>query len=144
MDESKRVCPPPPLSLSLSLCVCVCPCVYISFPGHQRRWLDKDLIFRLFLPQRAKLLPTNMASSSLRLWGNFVAYVNLQKLLVLSFFPSILLCWKTCELQSAKTNLNVEEVFFSIARDIKQRLADTDSRTEVQFELWSRKWWKIN
>ncbi|WVZ04440.1 hypothetical protein V8G54_025246 [Vigna mungo] len=31
---------------------------------------------------------------------------------------------------SAKTNLNVEEVFFSIARDIKQRLADTDSKTE--------------
>ncbi|CAI0393409.1 unnamed protein product [Linum tenue] len=31
---------------------------------------------------------------------------------------------------SAKTNLNVEEVFFSIARDIKQRLADTDSRAE--------------
>jgi len=34
-------------------------------------------------------------------------------------------------LQSAKTNLNVEEVFFSIARDIKQRLADTDSKAEV-------------
>ncbi|POO02420.1 hypothetical protein TorRG33x02_014040, partial [Trema orientale] len=33
---------------------------------------------------------------------------------------------------SAKTNLNVEEVFFSIARDIKQRLADTDSRVEPQ------------
>ncbi|KAF4385362.1 hypothetical protein G4B88_026645 [Cannabis sativa] len=32
---------------------------------------------------------------------------------------------------SAKTNLNVEEVFFSIARDIKQRLADTDSRAEI-------------
>ncbi|CAN1230888.1 Ras-related protein RABE1c, partial [Linum grandiflorum] len=32
--------------------------------------------------------------------------------------------------RSAKTNLNVEEVFFSIARDIKQRLSDTDSRTE--------------
>lgn len=127
MDESKRVCPHPPLSLSL----CFCECVYIIFPGHHRRWLDKDLIFRLFLPQRAKLLPTNMASSSLRLWGKFVAYVNLQKLLVLSFFPSIFLCWKTCELQSAKTNLNVEEVFFSIARDIKQRLADTDSRAEV-------------
>ncbi|KAF2300430.1 hypothetical protein GH714_013217 [Hevea brasiliensis] len=31
---------------------------------------------------------------------------------------------------SAKTNLNVEEVFFSIARDIKQRLADMDSRAE--------------
>ncbi|KAH9701126.1 putative GTP-binding protein ara-3 [Citrus sinensis] len=31
---------------------------------------------------------------------------------------------------SAKTNLNVEQVFFSIARDIKQRLADTDSRSE--------------
>lgn len=34
-------------------------------------------------------------------------------------------------MQSAKTNLNVEQVFFSIARDIKQRLADTDSRAEV-------------
>ncbi|KAF8396744.1 hypothetical protein HHK36_018374 [Tetracentron sinense] len=33
---------------------------------------------------------------------------------------------------SAKTNLNVEQVFFSIARDIKQRLAETDSRTEPQ------------
>ncbi|XP_014619803.1 ras-related protein RABE1c-like isoform X2 [Glycine soja] len=31
---------------------------------------------------------------------------------------------------SAKTNLNVEEVFFSIARDIKQRLADTDTKAE--------------
>ena len=31
---------------------------------------------------------------------------------------------------SAKTNMNVEEVFFSIARDIKQRLADTDSKSE--------------
>ncbi|KAG5079567.1 hypothetical protein JHK86_003632 [Glycine max] len=33
---------------------------------------------------------------------------------------------------SAKTNMNVEEVFFSIARDIKQRLADTDSKAEPQ------------
>ncbi|KAK6140319.1 hypothetical protein DH2020_025956 [Rehmannia glutinosa] len=33
---------------------------------------------------------------------------------------------------SAKTNMNVEEVFFSIARDIKQRLAETDSKTEPQ------------
>ncbi|CAH8380788.1 unnamed protein product [Eruca vesicaria subsp. sativa] len=32
-------------------------------------------------------------------------------------------------LMSAKTNLNVE-VFFSIGRDIKQRLSDTDSRAE--------------
>ncbi|KAK6137979.1 hypothetical protein DH2020_028277 [Rehmannia glutinosa] len=31
---------------------------------------------------------------------------------------------------SAKTNLNVEEVFFSIARDIKQRLSDTDTKAE--------------
>ncbi|KAL8129760.1 hypothetical protein V2J09_018915 [Rumex salicifolius] len=31
---------------------------------------------------------------------------------------------------SAKTNLNVEEVFFSIGRDIKQRLAETDSKAE--------------
>ncbi|OMO96964.1 Small GTPase superfamily [Corchorus olitorius] len=33
-------------------------------------------------------------------------------------------------MQSAKTNLNVEEVFFSIARDIKQRLAESDNRAE--------------
>ncbi|CAG7862805.1 unnamed protein product [Brassica rapa] len=32
--------------------------------------------------------------------------------------------------KSAKTNLNVEEVFFLIAKDIKQRLTDTDSRAE--------------
>ncbi|CAA0824804.1 Ras-related protein RABE1a [Striga hermonthica] len=31
---------------------------------------------------------------------------------------------------SAKTNLNVEEVFFSIARDIKQRLSEADTRAE--------------
>ncbi|CAF2136938.1 unnamed protein product [Brassica napus] len=31
---------------------------------------------------------------------------------------------------SARTNLNVEEVFFSLAKDIKQRLTDTDSRSE--------------
>ncbi|KAK1271680.1 Ras-related protein RABE1a [Acorus gramineus] len=34
--------------------------------------------------------------------------------------------------RSAKTNLNVEQVFFSIARDIKQRLAETDNRAEPQ------------
>ena len=28
--------------------------------------------------------------------------------------------------------MNVEEVFFSIARDIKRRLAETDSRDEVR------------
>ncbi|CAI9105317.1 OLC1v1004214C1 [Oldenlandia corymbosa var. corymbosa] len=33
---------------------------------------------------------------------------------------------------SAKTNLNVEQVFFSIARDIKQRLSDTDSKAEAK------------
>lgn len=32
--------------------------------------------------------------------------------------------------QSAKTNMNVEDVFFTIARDIKQRLAETDSKPE--------------
>jgi Ras-related protein Rab-8A len=31
---------------------------------------------------------------------------------------------------SAKTNMNVEDVFFTIARDIKQRLAETDSKPE--------------
>ncbi|KAH9627107.1 hypothetical protein KSS87_009765 [Heliosperma pusillum] len=33
---------------------------------------------------------------------------------------------------SARTNLNVEEVFFSIGRDIKQRLANSDTRQEAQ------------
>ncbi|KAJ4705007.1 Ras-related protein like [Melia azedarach] len=33
---------------------------------------------------------------------------------------------------SAKTNFNVEQVFFSIARDIKQRLVETDSKAEPQ------------
>ncbi|KAM3279439.1 hypothetical protein ACQJBY_046663 [Aegilops geniculata] len=31
---------------------------------------------------------------------------------------------------SAKTNMNVEQVFFSIARDIKQRLSEADSKNE--------------
>lgn len=35
-------------------------------------------------------------------------------------------------MQSAKTNFNVEEVFFSIARDIKQRLAETVAKAEVE------------
>nr|GLL27919.1 ras-related protein RABE1c-like [Ipomoea trifida] len=33
---------------------------------------------------------------------------------------------------SAKTNMNVEEVFFSIARDIKQRLSESDNKAEPQ------------
>lgn len=33
--------------------------------------------------------------------------------------------------QSAKTNFNVEQVFFSIAREIKQRLVESDSKAEV-------------
>eukprot|EP00850_Spirogloea_muscicola_P005608 SM000026S08857 [mRNA] locus=s26:143430:144733:+ [translate_table: standard] len=37
---------------------------------------------------------------------------------------------------SAKTNLNVENVFFTIARDIKQRLAETaDPKNEVKSNL---------
>lgn len=32
---------------------------------------------------------------------------------------------------SAKTNMNVEKVFFTIARDIKQRLTDAPSKTEA-------------
>lgn len=39
-----------------------------------------------------------------------------------------MLIWSNYVLQSAKTNMNVEEVFFSIGRDIKQRLAESDSR----------------
>lgn len=37
--------------------------------------------------------------------------------------------------QSAKTNHNVEEVFFSIARDIKQRLSETENKSEVNMEV---------
>ncbi|KAK1266600.1 Ras-related protein RABE1c [Acorus gramineus] len=33
---------------------------------------------------------------------------------------------------SAKTNFNVEQVFFSVARDIKKRLIETDSKAEPQ------------
>ncbi|GJX94158.1 Ras-related protein RabE1c-like protein [Tanacetum coccineum] len=33
---------------------------------------------------------------------------------------------------SAKTNMNVQDVFFSIGRDIKQRLSETDSKAEPQ------------
>ncbi|KAF1881128.1 hypothetical protein Lal_00023161 [Lupinus albus] len=33
---------------------------------------------------------------------------------------------------SAKTNLNVEQIFFSISRDIKHRLAEGDSKSEPQ------------
>ncbi|KAK9079268.1 hypothetical protein SSX86_000938 [Deinandra increscens subsp. villosa] len=33
---------------------------------------------------------------------------------------------------SAKSNMNVEEVFFSIAKDIKHRLAETNSKAEPQ------------
>ncbi|XP_050250398.1 ras-related protein RABE1c-like isoform X2 [Quercus robur] len=40
---------------------------------------------------------------------------------------------------SAKTNMNVEEVFFSIARDIKRRLAETDSRDEPKSHLEVKK-----
>lgn len=46
--------------------------------------------------------------------------------------------------QSAKTNMNVEDVFFTIARDIKQRLAETDSKPEViprkPPEMWIADW----
>jgi Ras-related protein Rab-8A len=50
-----------------------------------------------------------------------------------NFFSSKVVCLSVCYVfQSAKTNLNVEQVFFSIARDIKQRLAETDSKPEVQ------------
>ena len=35
--------------------------------------------------------------------------------------------------QSAKTNMNVEDVFFTVARDIKQRLAsESDSKPDVR------------
>jgi Ras-related protein Rab-8A len=56
-----------------------------------------------------------------------VFYLKMWKL------SELLCCYanENAQLQSAKTNLNVEEVFFSIARDIKQRLADTDNKAEV-------------
>lgn len=49
------------------------------------------------------------------------------------FFLSMffrLLMWLQL-LQSAKTNLNVENVFLSIAKDIKQRLTETDTKAEA-------------
>jgi hypothetical protein len=46
----------------------------------------------------------------------------------------VLILWCTV-FQSAKTNLNVEQVFFSIARDIKTRLAETDSKPEVRITV---------
>ncbi|KAE8679462.1 Ras-related protein RABE1d [Hibiscus syriacus] len=39
--------------------------------------------------------------------------------------------WNNVIQQSAKTNLNVEEVFFSIASDIKQRLTESDNKAET-------------
>ena len=50
---------------------------------------------------------------------------------------AVVLLTDFCVFQSAKTNLNVEQVFFSIARDIKQRLAETDSKPEVQTTVHS-------
>lgn len=44
-------------------------------------------------------------------------------------------CDPICASQSAKTNMNVEDVFFTVARDIKQRLAETDSKPEVRHSL---------
>lgn len=40
--------------------------------------------------------------------------------------------WLETVLQSAKTNLNVEQVFMSIAKDIKQRLTESDTKAEVK------------
>jgi Ras-related protein Rab-8A len=51
--------------------------------------------------------------------------------LILSLINFLQFHCVSCISQSAKTNLNVEQVFFSIARDIKQRLAETDSKPEV-------------
>ena len=39
-------------------------------------------------------------------------------------------CWAAS--QSAKSNLNVENVFFTIARDIKQRLAETTEASKPE------------
>lgn len=40
-------------------------------------------------------------------------------------------------MQSAKTNQNVEQVFLSIAKDIKQRLTESDTKAEVKKHMES-------
>lgn len=91
-------------------------------------------ISRLSLPPRVKHLQMSMVSSFLKLWvKESRRKISTYKL----DHPRGSVKWvcieylKLCFLQSAKTNLNVEQVFFSIARDIKQRLANTDSKAEV-------------
>ncbi|XP_022011307.1 ras-related protein RABE1d-like [Helianthus annuus] len=44
----------------------------------------------------------------------------------------------TPQWKSAKTNLNVEQVFFSIATDIKQRLTETDTKAEGLAEKYKK------
>ncbi len=46
-----------------------------------------------------------------------------------------------CGMQSAKTNLNVENVFFTIARDIKNRVAESDSNHPVVCEDLNQLCW---
>ena len=81
---------------------------------------------RLCRPPKAKLLLMSMVSNSLKPW---VATC----LIIIFSLNYMWFChiYIREHMQSAKTNMNVEEVFFSIARDIKQRLADTDSKAEV-------------
>ena len=89
----------------------------------------------IYLPVSFKVVPTSKGQALADEYGikffETVSGVYQKMWKPLNF---LLLCSWKIPLQSAKTNLNVEEVFFSIARDIKQRLADTDSKAEV-FEL---------
>ena len=136
MDESKRVCPP------LSVCVCVCVCMCLHMHAHAGVRMHTCISFPWLLLMLTwwwpyfQAVPTSKGQALADEYGiKFFETVSklccLYWLVGFFFLSSFFLCCEACELQSAKTNLNVEEVFFSIARDIKQRLADTDSRAEV-------------
>ncbi|XP_022742005.1 ras-related protein RABE1c isoform X1 [Durio zibethinus] len=103
MDESKRVC----FSFSLfHVRTCACICMHLLLPFCLPYWAG---YFSCRVDQDIfQAVPTSKGQALADEYG-------------IKFFET-----------SAKTNLNVEEVFFSIARDIKQRLADSDSRAEPQ------------
>ena len=129
-------------SVLLWVCVCVCVCMCLHMHAHAGVRMHTCISFPWLLLMLTwwwpyfQAVPTSKGQALADEYGiKFFETVSklccLYWLVGFFFLSSFFLCCEACELQSAKTNLNVEEVFFSIARDIKQRLADTDSRAEV-------------
>ena len=128
--------------LWVCVCVCVCVCMCLHMHAHAGVRMHTCISFPWLLLMLTwwwpyfQAVPTSKGQALADEYGiKFFETVSklccLYWLVGFFFLSSFFLCCEACELQSAKTNLNVEEVFFSIARDIKQRLADTDSRAEV-------------